>query len=437
MRLFLNLILSVSLTGTIPFCIYLLLKKWFDYKICAVFKYNLLKSILICFVIPFSLLKSVVSNMIHPTPTINFSEYIYLDDRVIQTADGYHLRFQSGFYKTFFPIWIICFVCIICYYLYHYFRFKHNIIQHLRPDISHQDSFTAIKEELGLKRPISLLHCDDTVSPFTYGIFHPCIVLTSIVPEEAVSMTIRHELQHIRSYDFLFRVMTSLVVLLHCWNPVIYLFWKEFCEIQEIACDEKLTEAFSPNEVRRYGYYIINIAENVQQHSLFSTSFVQNGKKTLNRRISHLRVRPKKLTLAGIFLCIICLLGFCIPTAACSPEILYLDVSSSSISASDWIYIELSDENALVYPEDESYFQYTDQYILLEDGNILDYSGNDLSKERVACSHSWQKATLKNHQKDGKGGCTVFTYSVYICTKCTATKNKILINENHYIVCPH
>lgn len=441
MKLYVELILSVSLTGTIPLCVYLLLKRPLETKISASLQYRIMKLLLFCFLIPFALLKSLLVSAITPTPGYVFDEYVYLSNTIVKGSDGYQLIPRGGFYELILPLLCVSSVVFLSYQLYRYLRFRHNILKYLKADTLHQQQLASQKEQLGLKRKVSLYYCDAPVSPFTYGIFNPCVILTSVVPEGAVSMTIRHELQHIKSHDFLFRTIACLVVFLHCWNPFIYLLWKEFRDAQEMTCDEKVTASFCPYEVRLYGYAILDIAASVQRKFSFSTPFAGNNKKELHRRVINLRTRFQKRSLfASIFLLVLCLIGFGVPVMACAPNILCFETrSTEELTSIDWTYIELKDENAPLYPEDELHFQYVDQYLLLEDGTVVDLPADKYAtpKEKAACSHSWQPGILKDHIDDGKGGCDVFVYNATICTKCHAVKNQTYLYSTNYGICPH
>ncbi len=442
MKLFFDLILSVSLCGTIPFCVYLLLQKILAYKISAVFQYRILKLCLLCFIFPFSLLKSLLVSNSKPTSSVVLDEYVYLDNSIIQSQNGYYLHPQGSLYKIILPVWLIILIMIISYQLYRYICFQKKIVRRLTPDTKHQEEFAFQKTQLNLKRPISLLYCNAAASPFTYGIFHPCVVITPVVPESAVPMALHHELQHIKSHDFLFRIIALFIVLFHCWNPVIYLLWKEFCEIQEIACDEKITASLLPSEIQHYGRSLIDTAVVVQRQISFFTPLAKNNKKSIFRRISYLSFRLKRKSLAAsILVLVFCLTGFCVPVFAYSPRILYVEGYTSNSSCKDinWIYLEYADEDAPACPDDELHFQFTNQYLLLEDGTILDcpLTPSTSYSQQAACTHSWKNATKKEHAYDGKGGCYVRTYSLKLCTKCNAQKDLTLTSENHYIVCPH
>lgn len=158
------------------------------------------------------------------------------------------------------------------------------------------------------------------ISPFTYGITAPNIVITSLVTDESRDMILRHELQHIKSNDFIFRVFSLFVVLLHCFNPISYLLLKELKEIQEMSCDEKLIAKFTHEERIKYGHILISISSKAKVLTTPAIYLSQNNKTFLTKRIKKIASakfrRTSHIIVATLVLCIF----GSIPVFAYSPE---------------------------------------------------------------------------------------------------------------------
>ena len=84
MKLFMELFFSVTLTGTIPFCVYLLLRRWLNTRTTALLQYRLLKFCLLCFLFPFALVKSLILFTLNPRSTIVFDEYLYPQNTILK-----------------------------------------------------------------------------------------------------------------------------------------------------------------------------------------------------------------------------------------------------------------------------------------------------------------------------------------------------------------
>ena len=79
------------------------------------------------------------------------------------------------------------------------------------------------------------------------GAVHPAILLTALVDDDSVELTLRHELQHIRTHDFFYRGLAAVLILLHCFNPFAYILFRELAEVQEMNCDEHVLQTLSAN----------------------------------------------------------------------------------------------------------------------------------------------------------------------------------------------
>ncbi len=442
MKLFMELFFSVTLTGTVPFCVYLLLRRWLSARTTALLQYRLLKFCVLCFLFPFALVKSLILFTLNPRSTIVFDEYLYPQNTILKTSAGFELNPRGGFYQIFLPIWGALLLLIIGFHLFRYLRFRRQLSGRLTlPSEPQQTEFAFQKAAMGIRRPVSLLYYDAPVSPFTCGILRPCVVLTPIVSPDMVSMVIRHELQHIRSWDFFFRAAAFLVLLLHCFNPFSYLFWREFRAVQEEACDEKITSGLSPEQIRGYGHALVELSLSIQKKSFYSAALAPKKHRQIQRRIVRLGIRSHKKNVgAGICLAAACLIGFCVPVYACSPEITYWgsDSMTENSADADWVYVSLG-EPEVEFPEDEIHFQYTDEYFLLEDGTVIygPFQTDASQGSRNICAHTWEKGSYKDHQLNSSGGCTVTIYSGLVCPKCHTIKNLETSYEITYTPCPH
>ncbi len=441
MKLFVEIMLSVSLTGTVPVCICLLFNRFFDAKVTAAFQYRLLKFCLACFFLPLALGKSLLWNLLMPKQPPIFNEYVFLDNRIVRTTDGFRLLPSGGFYQVLIPLWLALLAVVLGCRLWGYLRFRKRVVCRLRPDDGHAEEFEALKERLRIRRRVSLLYCDAKVSPFTLGFFRPCVVITAAIPDDACSLAMQHELQHIRAHDFLFRILAFAAVLLHCWNPFIYLFWREFCEIQELACDERTTAAFSKSQLCGYGHLLVDVSAQAERRFGFMTQFHSASKKLTGRRIIRLGKRfSKKRGSMKALLLAACLAGSCATVFAVSPQVLDLEpMTGEFLDATQWVYMELTDDIYGDVPEDERWFQAANPYLLFEDGSViaLEESGLTGGMLRLPCAHRWKNAVLKRHISEGRGGCSVYTYGVQVCVKCNERRNQTYISKASYAECPH
>lgn len=98
-------------------------------------------------------------------------------------------------------------------------------------------------------------------SPAVYGIFKPKIILPSSYKSVDTQYILKHENTHIRRMDNLWRIFAFLIVAVHWFNPLSWLFLKLFLTDLELACDETAIAEYDENQTKEYALALIDIAE--------------------------------------------------------------------------------------------------------------------------------------------------------------------------------
>lgn len=437
MKLLILLLLTMSLSGSVAFLLYLLISVLADRQINAAFRYVTLKLCLAFFLIPFPLLKYALVRTFTPIDlAVPFPEFLDLSDAFIQTKNGFSLRDFPDFHKVLLGIWVSAMVLLIIKQLYVYLKFNYRVTRYLEKDESKEKMLLSFQKQLKVHSHVGLYRCEAAVSPFTYGAIHPKILLTGVISNDSSDLILQHELQHIRSHDFLYRVLAMLAVLLHCFNPLIFLFFRKLTEAQELNCDEKMVKNLSPEDRKRYGHLLINMTACDNDFPVPAVFFSKNTVSFLKKRILQIKdFPPKKTWVMRLLFFLLCVVSS-IPVCAYSPKT--LDLRNNMAFTPDdfpaectWISFSPS-ENPV--PEDEFLFQYTDEYFITDNGTVIDMTRNLLP--RAGCSHTYISGHIKRHIVSGKG-CIVETYSATYCTKCGLIKTKKLISSNNYVECLH
>lgn len=81
---------------------------------------------------------------------------------------------------------------------------------------------------------------ENTLSPFVFGIFKPKIYLPFNLAESAIPHVIAHEEAHIARRDHILKPLGFMLLVLHWFNPLIWIGYPVFCKDVELACDEKV-----------------------------------------------------------------------------------------------------------------------------------------------------------------------------------------------------
>ncbi len=371
MKFILQLVFFMSLSGTVAFLFYWAMVTFADRYISAGFRYLSLKFCIALLLIPFPLIKHLIGRMtapLEPMPPEGKRIYWNIQGALHQTSDGFFLLPPSSGQKKFLAIWLFLLASAALYHLYCFLKFRNFIKHYYTVDTVHKDTLEDLKKQMGMKRNIQLYYGGTSVSPFTCGVWKPVVLLTEIVDEASVEMALRHELQHIKSHDFFYRIFGLLAVLLHCFNPVVFILFRELCEVQEMNCDEKLLYHFSSEERQQYGHTLLELAVKEQPLHTPSIYFSRNNQRTLQKRIRKIAAFSRKKALVMGILSVVMGILSLMPVYAYSPYTVdWRDDELEAIeSISDLEGVDVFIRESTVIddddvPEDEKTFQHTDE----------------------------------------------------------------------------
>lgn len=167
------------------------------------------------------------------------------------------------------------------------------------------------------------LYRNQTVkTPFIIGYFKPVLFL----PEKRYSIKelefiFHHECTHYKNHDLLYKLIITIAVGIHWFNPVIhYMKTLAFRDV-ELVCDQKMAKKLSTEEKRLYCNTLIHTASEDRFKELdLSTCFLGN-KKILKQRIQNIFDRnARKRGILPIF-CILGIMLICGASISCGRDV--------------------------------------------------------------------------------------------------------------------
>ena len=138
-------------------------------------------------------------------------------------------------------------------------------------------------------------------TPCIFGLFHPAIYLTrSAAGDESVrSHVLAHELTHYRHWDHIWSVLRSLCLILHWYNPLVWIAAKVSRADAELACDEGALAKLGEDQRGDYGRTLIGLTCPDHGGSMFVTATTMTGSAgSIRERIRLLMKRPRNTVLA-------------------------------------------------------------------------------------------------------------------------------------------
>ena len=96
------------------------------------------------------------------------------------------------------------------------------------------------------------------------GIKYNMIYLQEELSPERMGMVLRHELNHLKRKHPWMKVIITCGLVLHWWNPLIWLAYKYTCLDLEMDCDRFTLEQLSPQNCREYAKTLVELGAGKQ-----------------------------------------------------------------------------------------------------------------------------------------------------------------------------
>lgn len=97
-------------------------------------------------------------------------------------------------------------------------------------------------------------------SPFVIGILNPKIILPATLSDEERYYILAHEKVHIRRFDPLWRSLACIALTLHWFNPMVWLGFNLAMRDMEMSCDESVIQQYGHTIKKAYSSSMLRIA---------------------------------------------------------------------------------------------------------------------------------------------------------------------------------
>ncbi len=438
-----NLIFTMSISGSLVFLLYLLAKPIQNRVLAMRQQYLLLKIVLLFFLIPFQCLqaeyRALCDLLLKSGRTIDAlganSLIFKPENTVFISIDGkMHFKY-AGLLLVIAVLWLGS-VSIFLYRQIKKYGFCRKTLLFL------SETFDTEKEQIltdNNKRP-QILICPFIKAPFTIGLIKPLIILPKEGSSEDRFLYLSHELCHIKNHDILWKCMAFAAILIHWYNPLVYILFREICSLGEKTCDELVIDTLSESQRQHYEQLIISAAqEHTAINILFADTFSSYRKQTTARIMALITERPRRSARQKTVIAI--LLGLFVlsmPISVLAYEPLHFYESNMPYTSNDstvWYTFGEDAQDPFYVLEDHIDFSTSDNLLFDESGNIYIFAENDAAAAAV-CNHSYIDGVRRYHQPNGSG-CTVYVYTGTYCTKCGYTLTETLTGQYTYNPCPH
>lgn len=188
------------------------------------------------------------------------------------------------------------------------------------------------QRRMGFKHGTALLVSDDLVSPVSWGVMRPVILLDSraaAATHEAEAI-IAHELAHVARLDWAKLLAARLATALFWFNPFVWKLAAECHQLREEAADDAVLH--SQVDGPDYASLLVGAARHENKALLLAAHGVAPGKNSLSRRVA--RVLDRGLSRAParrtwVLICSVAAVMLSAPLAALTPVAPGLDMTEA------------------------------------------------------------------------------------------------------------
>lgn len=414
------LLICMSIAGTVPLIICLLLlllqRKKFSYRLGR----NLVFLSLAGYLIPFQVVKYLMPTdvLIRTDALANISYYINFDDKGAISYHGISL-WMSDWILMIGLCWLFLISGFSVYEIIKY----HRLTRKLKKITEKRTCFLPGIGDVEYR--ISPL----IGSPYTIGFLKPFIVAPESLADSRLSeMILRHEYSHLCCHDSAVKLLCLLAICLHFYNPLTLLTLLLYTSFSENIADQAATEGFTTEERKAYAVAPVNLSARNRQVPVVWKNNLLGAKHTMKRRVEFIMRKNRKASKIGTAAAILASV-FLSGTTVFGYAPMQTTEAADSVQLNETVsFVDSASNNP--FANSNIYFE-TDEHV-----NIL-VNDSDLEPRAIICTHDFKSGYADVHNSKSNGGCEVKRYTAKICQKCNHLVIMDYVSTTTYAKCPH
>lgn len=415
------LLICMSIAGTVPLIICLLLlllqRKKFSYRLGR----NLVFLSLAGYLIPFQVVKYLMPTdvLIRTDALANISYYINFDDKGAISYHGISL-WMSDWILMIGLCWLFLISGFSVYEIIKY----HRLTRKLKRITETRNCFLPGIGDVQYR--ISPL----IGSPYTIGFLKPFIVAPESLDNSRLSeMIMRHEYSHLRRHDSAVKLLCLLAICLHFYNPLTLLTLLLYTSFSENIADQAATEGFTTEERKAYAVALVNLSARNRQVPVVWKNNLLGAKHTMKRRVEFIMMKNRKASKIGTAAAILASVFLSGTTVFGYAPMQTTETSGSVVMPVDASFIDSESQDNI--------FEYSNIYFETESHENISVNESDLETRAIICTHDFKSGYSDLHYPQSNGSCIVKRYTAKICQKCNHLVIMDLISTTNYPKCPH
>lgn len=415
------LLICMSIAGTVPLIICLLLlllqRKKFSYRLGR----NLVFLSLAGYLIPFQVVKYLMPTdvLIRTDALANISYYINFDDKGAISYHGISL-WMSDWILMIGLCWLFLISGFSVYEIIKY----HRLTRKLKKITEKRTCFLPGIGDVEYR--ISPL----IGSPYTIVFLKPFIVAPENLENSRLSeMILRHEYSHLCCHDSAVKLLCLLAICLHFYNPLTLLTLLLYTSFSENIADQAATEGFATEERKAYAVALVNLSVRNRQVPVVWKNNLLGAKHTMKRRVEFIMMKNRKASKIGTAAAILASVFLSGTTVFGYAPMQTTEASGSVVMPVDTSFVDSEFQNNI--------FEYSNIYFETENHENISVNESDLEPRALICTHDFKSGYSDLHYPQSNGSCIVKRYTAKICQKCNHLVIMDYVGTYTYAKCPH
>lgn len=415
------LLICMSIAGTVPLIICLLLlllqRKKFSYRLGR----NLVFLSLAGYLIPFQVVKYLMPmDVLREEDLFNSTSYFWtFSNKEAITYQGISVWMPGWLFMI-----ILCWLFLITGFSIYEIVKYHQLTRKLKKITEKKTCFLSGIGDVEYR--ISPL----IGSPYTIGFLKPFIVAPESLEDSRLSeMIMRHEYSHLRRHDSAVKLLCLLAICLHFYNPLTLLTLLLYTSFSENIADQAATEGFTTEEKKAYAVALVNLSVRNRQVPVVWKNNLLGAKHTMKRRVEFIMVKNKKAGKIGTVATILASVILSGTTVFAYTPMRTTEVADSTVIPQTASFKEANDSSNI--------FSNSTIYFEADDHTVIPVDESNLEPRAIICTHVFKSGYSDLHYPNNKGGCTVKTYTAKVCQKCGHLVIMDLVNTITYAKCIH
>ena len=210
----------------------------------------------------------------------------------------------------------------------------------------------------------NIFQSENVSSPFVLGIINPRIYLPFSMNEQDMEHVVAHEQAHIRRKDHWWKPLGFLLLMIHWFNPLMWLAYVLLCRDIELACDEKVIKGLSNEQRADYTQALVACSVNRRMIAACPLAFGEVGVKERVKSVMNYKKPAFWVIILAVIACVIVAVCFLtnpkqdrytlriVVPAGSQEEFVYTDEEVSTVrnSIKIWSGDGLGDTEVLLFP---------------------------------------------------------------------------------------